>query len=84
MAIVLSSECREGPVGLTPREVEVLALLFEGRSTKEVADQMFVSKRTVDYHLCRIYEKLNVSNRVQALVRAAELGLLTHPSVIAS
>jgi ATP/maltotriose-dependent transcriptional regulator MalT len=68
-----------GSVWLTRREAEVLGLLFDGRSTKQVADEMFVSKRTVDYHLARIYEKLNVSNRVQALRRAAELGLFVPP-----
>ena len=73
-----------GSVWLTRREGQVLSLLFEGRSTKQVADEMFVSKRTVDFHLSRIYGKLNVSNRVQALRRAAELGLFVPPAVFAS
>ena len=67
MATVLSQESRPDECELTRREVEVLSLLFQGKSTQEVADMMFVSKRTVDYHLCRIFEKLNVSNRVQAI-----------------
>lgn len=79
MATVLSQETRPGQSELTRREVEVLSLLFQGKSTQEVAEMMFVSKRTVDYHLCRIFEKLNVSNRVQAILRAAQMGLVEAP-----
>ncbi|MCE5200086.1 MAG: helix-turn-helix transcriptional regulator [Armatimonadota bacterium] len=66
----------ERVVSLTKREVEVLSLVLEGKSSKEVADVLVCSKRTVDFHLTRIYDKLNVSNRVQAMRRAALLGLL--------
>jgi DNA-binding NarL/FixJ family response regulator len=61
---------------LTPRELEILSLIVEGHSSKIVADMLFVSKRTVDFHLDNIYEKLQVSNRMQALQRAMRLGLL--------
>jgi DNA-binding CsgD family transcriptional regulator len=64
------------PVRLTKREIEVLSLIAQGRSSQEVADTLFVSKRTVDFHLANIYEKLNVTNRVQAFRRAAQLGLI--------
>ena len=60
---------------LTKREKEVLSLVLEGYSSKEVANNLVCSKRTVDFHLARIYEKLQVSNRVQALRRATLLGL---------
>ena len=63
-------------VRLTKREVEVLSLVLEGKSSKEVADELFCSKRTIDFHLARIYEKLDVSNRVQAIRRATMLGLV--------
>jgi DNA-binding CsgD family transcriptional regulator len=63
-------------VKLTKREVEVLTLVIEGKSSKEVADQLFVSKRTVDFHLANIYEKLNVTNRVQAFREATRLNLI--------
>ena len=68
---------------LTGREVEVLSLVLEGKSSKEVASHLFLSKRTIDSHLAKIYDKLNVSNRVQAMRRARELGLLSdsHPVV---
>jgi DNA-binding CsgD family transcriptional regulator len=66
----------ERVVSLTKREIEVLSLVLEGKSSREVADVLVCSKRTVDFHLARIYDKLQVSNRVQAMRRAALLGLL--------
>ncbi len=63
-------------VELSNREREVLRLIVEGMSSKEVADSLFCSKRTVDSHLNRIYEKLDVNNRVQAIRRAAAMGML--------
>ena len=73
----------EEAVKLTKREIEVLTLVIEGKSSKEVADMLFVSKRTVDFHLANIYEKLQVSNRVQAFRRAARLGLIPFDSQFA-
>ena len=66
----------EEPIKLTKREIEVLTLVIEGRASKEVADMLYVSKRTVDFHLANIYDKLQVTNRVQAFRRATRLGLL--------
>ena len=63
-------------VRLTKREIEVLSLVLEGKSSRDVAASLICSKRTVDFHLARIYEKLQVSNRVQAMRRAALLGLV--------
>ncbi|MCL5410676.1 MAG: LuxR C-terminal-related transcriptional regulator [Patescibacteria group bacterium] len=63
-------------VRLTKRELEVLSLVIEGKSSKDVADALYCSKRTVDYHLANIYDKLQVSNRVQAFRRATRLGLI--------
>ncbi len=69
-------EGQETPVRLTRRELEVLSRTLTGESNKEVAQALFCSKRTVDYHLNRIYRKLQASNRMQALHRARMLGLL--------
>jgi len=69
-------------VKLTKRELEVLSLVIEGRSSKDVADALFVSKRTVDFHLANIYDKLQVSNRVQAFRRATRLGLIPLESTL--
>jgi DNA-binding CsgD family transcriptional regulator len=64
------------PITLTRREVEILTLVVEGHSSKEVADILFISKRTVDFHLDNVYGKLKVRNKMQALQRATKLGLL--------
>lgn len=61
---------------LTNREIEVLNLLIEGRSSQELAESLFCSKRTIDFHLANLYHKLGVSNRVQAVRRAMVLGLI--------
>jgi DNA-binding NarL/FixJ family response regulator len=63
-------------VHLTDREMAVLKCAREGQSSKEIADALYVCKRTVDFHLGNIYDKLEVRNRVRALRRAAALGLL--------
>lgn len=63
-------------VRLTKREIEVLSLIAQGMSSKEAADELFVSKRTIDFHLANIYDKLQVNNRVQAFLAATRLGLI--------
>ena len=63
-------------IKLTHREIEVLSLVVSGKSSREVADTLFVSKRTVDFHLANVYDKLDVSNRVQAFRRATRFGLI--------
>ena len=64
-------------ISLTEREIEVLKLVLEGKSNKEVALNLCCSKRTVDFHLARIYQKLDVSNRVQAMRRVAHMGIFS-------
>ena len=61
---------------LTTRELEVLRLLARGMRNKEIASRLFVSERTVNFHLANIYQKLNVSGRTEALSRALEQGLI--------
>jgi ATP/maltotriose-dependent transcriptional regulator MalT len=72
----MSKTKRTTPVRLTRRERQVLMLIAQGIPSREVAEQLIVSKRTVDFHLANIYEKLQVSNRLQAFRRASELGLI--------
>ncbi|HEX4202824.1 MAG TPA: LuxR C-terminal-related transcriptional regulator [Ktedonobacteraceae bacterium] len=62
---------------LTAREFEVLRLLANGLRNKEIAARLFVSERTVNFHLANIYQKLNVSGRTEALHKAIEQGLIT-------
>ncbi len=61
---------------LTARELEVLALLGDGVTNREVADQLYVSVGTVKRHTHNIYAKLGVKNRAQAVIRGQEAGLI--------
>ena len=70
------SDAGQRGVRLTKREIEVLSLIAQGHSSKEAADALLVSKRTVDFHLANIYDKLQVNNRVQAFRAATRLGLI--------
>ncbi|HVU70803.1 MAG TPA: LuxR C-terminal-related transcriptional regulator [Ktedonobacteraceae bacterium] len=65
-----------GVESLTAREREVLQLLARGLRNKEIAARLFVSERTVNFHLANIYAKLHVSGRTEALSKALEQGLL--------
>ena len=65
---------------LTDRELEVLKLAAQGLTNKAIAYSLSISDRTVQGHLRRIYEKLNVANRTEAVVRASQLNLLELPS----
>jgi DNA-binding NarL/FixJ family response regulator len=62
--------------GLTPRELEVLRLLGTGLSNAELADRLFLSPTTVKTHVGRILSKLELRDRVQAVVLAYESGLI--------
>ncbi len=61
--------------GLTSRELEVLALLVEGRSNREISETLFVSPRTADNHVTSILAKLEVKSRTAAVAAARHLGL---------
>jgi DNA-binding NarL/FixJ family response regulator len=61
---------------LTPRELEVLGLVQLGRSNREVAEELFISRGTVKRHIENIMAKLGVSDRTQAVVKALQLGIL--------
>ncbi len=61
---------------LTPRELEVLRLIGQGASNREIARSLVVSTGTVKKHLNNIFAKLQAQNRTQAAARARELGLL--------
>jgi ATP/maltotriose-dependent transcriptional regulator MalT len=62
-------------LGITPREHEILGLIATGLSNREIGERLFVSENTVKTHSSRLFEKLGVNRRVQAVVRARELGL---------
>jgi len=61
---------------LTDREVQVLNLLAEGRTNKDIASELVITERTVKFHVSSILAKLGVSNRTEAIRAAAHLGLV--------
>ncbi len=63
-------------LGLTRRECEILELLATGQSNKEVARSLGISPNTVKTHVARLYEKLEVQRRVQAVEKARWLALI--------
>jgi DNA-binding NarL/FixJ family response regulator len=64
------------PAGLTAREVEVLRLVAQGLTDAQVAEQLVISSRTVNWHLTSIYSKLGVSSRAAATRYAMEQHLV--------
>jgi DNA-binding NarL/FixJ family response regulator len=60
--------------GLTDREMEVLVALAKGLTNKAIATQLGISDRTVQGHIAHIFNKMNVSNRTEAVIRAVALG----------
>ena len=63
-------------LGLTARECEILALLASGGSNKAIARALGISPNTVKTHVARVYEKLEVQNRIMALEKARSLALI--------
>ena len=75
---------REGPAGLTPREVEVLGLLARGLSNKQIARRLVISPKTVGNHIEHIYSKIGASSRARASLFAMQHGLLPEVDVVAA
>jgi two-component system, NarL family, response regulator LiaR len=67
---------RQQSLGITARELEILALIARGLSNREIATQLFVSENTVKTHCSRAFDKLGAARRTQAVQRGKELGLL--------
>jgi NarL family two-component system response regulator LiaR len=63
-------------VGLTPREHETLGLIAQGLSNREIGERLFVSENTVKAHSSRVFEKMQVNRRVQAVQKGKDLGLI--------
>jgi DNA-binding CsgD family transcriptional regulator len=64
-----------GPASLSRRERQVARLAAEGRTASEIAEQLFISKRTVESHLAHVYAKLGVRSRLDLVRRASEFAL---------
>ena len=63
-------------LGLTAREMEVLQLIAEGLSTRQMAERLFVSENTVKTHVNRVLDKLGADRRTQAVQLGRDLGIL--------
>jgi NarL family two-component system response regulator LiaR len=84
--VVIREVRRDGPfvlnaeklkeVGLTPREHETLGLIAQGLSNREIGERLFVSENTVKAHSSRVFEKMQVNRRVQAVQKGKDLGLI--------
>jgi len=74
---------REGPAGLTAREVEVLRLLAQGLSNKEIALRLVISPKTAGNHIEHIYAKIDASSRATASLFAMQHGLLPEDELVA-
>jgi DNA-binding NarL/FixJ family response regulator len=71
---------REGPAGLTTREVEVLRLVARGLSNKQIAARLVITPKTAANHIEHIYTKIGASNRATASLFAMQYGLLHDPT----
>jgi DNA-binding NarL/FixJ family response regulator len=67
----------ESPENLTQTEIKVMALLGKGKSNKEIASELKCSVKTIKNHLNSIYNKLGVTNRTEAVIKAIEKGLIS-------
>jgi NarL family two-component system response regulator LiaR len=63
-------------LGITPRELEILEHIARGLSTREIAAALFVSENTVKTHASRLFDKLSVNRRTQAVHEGKRLGLI--------
>jgi len=70
------NETRVQELAITKRELEILGLIADGLSNREIAERLFVSENTVKTHSSRLFDKLSARRRTQAVQRGKELGLI--------
>ena len=73
---VNSEQVRSSDMGLSSREMEVLDCLAQGMTTVQIAEGLFISENTVKTHVRHILEKLDASNRAEAVSKAIQLGVI--------
>jgi DNA-binding NarL/FixJ family response regulator len=69
---------------LTPRELEILQLVIEGYTNKAIAVEIFISEKTVEFHLDNIYTKIGVRTRLMAGIWAIQQGIMAETRGIPS
>jgi DNA-binding NarL/FixJ family response regulator len=67
---------KSNPILLTDREIQVLSLIKTGMTFDRIAEELMITHRTVRYHIEKITQKLDAKNRLEALAKAIELGIL--------
>jgi DNA-binding NarL/FixJ family response regulator len=72
------AEQQQGVSGLTPKEIDILKLLAQGLSNKEIGQRLFLAEKTVKNYLSTIFQKLQITDRVQAAIYALRHGLVTN------
>jgi DNA-binding CsgD family transcriptional regulator len=70
------NEAKREELTITPREMEILELIAQGMSNREIAGKLFVSENTVKTHSSRVFDKLGARRRTQAVQLGKEFGLL--------
>ena len=70
------NERKQEELGITKRELEILSLIASGLSNREIAEKLFVSENTVKTHSSRLFDKMNVKRRTQAVQIGKEFGLI--------
>jgi DNA-binding CsgD family transcriptional regulator len=70
------NEAKKEELAITPREMEILELIAQGMSNREIAEKLFVSENTVKTHSSRVFDKLGARRRTQAVWLGKEFGLL--------
>lgn len=70
------NEARLRELGITPREREILELIANGLSNREIAESLFVSENTVKTHSSRLFDKLSAKRRTQAVQIGKDMGLI--------
>jgi DNA-binding NarL/FixJ family response regulator len=70
---------KNNPEGLTERELEILALIADGASNREIGDRLFLSEKTIKNYITSIFQKLQTNDRTQAAVYALQRGLISRP-----
>ncbi len=72
-----TAEDATSPDALTPRELEILQFLAQGMNNRDIAEALYISDRTVQTHLTNIFAKMQVSSRLEAVLKGIRLGWLT-------
>ena len=72
----IRDQARLESLGITPRELEILELISQGLSNREIAERVFVSENTVKTHSSRVFDKLGARRRTQAVQLGKELRLI--------